>query len=139
MDGEYIFVYGTLRRAAGDLLNHLVADAVEFVDQGICPGRLYLVDSYPGLVPAKAGGEMVHGEVYRLLRPAEVLARLDRYEGCGAGAAEPTEYIRRKQSVRLASGEIVSAWVYIYIQPYSGLERIASGDFVAGRSPDRGA
>jgi len=44
---------------------------------------------------------------------------------------EPHEYRREKVNVQSPDGPI-EAWTYIYTRDATGLERIASGDFLAG-------
>lgn len=122
-----IFVYGTLRRDAD--MHRLLVDQVELIGHGSCQGRLYRVGSYPGAVASTDPEERVYGEVYAL-RSDAVLSRLDRYEECGPGFAEPTEYVRRYRNVTLQDGGTCGAWVYEYNLPTVGLEWIVSGDFL---------
>ncbi len=76
----------------------------------------------------------VYGQRYGLRDPDLVLSQLDAYEECGENFPEPTEYVRRKQPVRLNSGETIQAWVYIYNRPTVRLEPIPSGDFLKLRN-----
>ena len=85
------------------------------------PGRLYRVGWYPGLVEAAAGGARVHGEVYALADPAATLAWLDDYELIVPGKEASNEYVRVERAVQLASGQEVSAWVYLYQRDVAGL------------------
>jgi gamma-glutamylcyclotransferase (GGCT)/AIG2-like uncharacterized protein YtfP len=127
---EHLFVYGTLRRAAGSRMHHFLARHADFVGEGVCPGRLYRVACYPGLVAAADPTHLVQGEIYRLREPEVVLPRLDEYEGCGPGSPEPALYLRRKETVTLGQGGELLAWVYVYNRPTDGLELIVSGDFL---------
>lgn len=130
MPGEYIFVYGTLCRKTGSgAYGYYIRPYADFVGEATVQGRLYRVDFYPGLVHSEEMGDLVRGEVFRLRKPEETLARLDVYEGCNQGGRGPDEYIRRQVAVRLATGETIQAWVYIYNQPVEDLDLIASGDF----------
>jgi hypothetical protein len=43
--------------------------------------------------------------------------------------ASPTEYLRLEQQITLDSGDIVTAWVYVYNHSTKGLQQILSGDF----------
>jgi gamma-glutamylaminecyclotransferase len=72
-----LFVYGSLKRgfAHHTLLGDAAREGPAVTAQGY---RLVLQGSYPALVPG-AGGS-VRGEVYRV--SAELLARLDAFEGC---------------------------------------------------------
>jgi gamma-glutamylcyclotransferase (GGCT)/AIG2-like uncharacterized protein YtfP len=57
---------------------------------------------------------------------------LDDYEECSPSFPAPTEYQRLLQTVYLSNGSAISAWIYVYNQPTSGLEVIESGDFFKG-------
>jgi gamma-glutamylcyclotransferase (GGCT)/AIG2-like uncharacterized protein YtfP len=127
MSPDYLFVYGTLRR---DSNYHLLARYGQFVGDATYQGKLYMVDYYPGLVPSDNPQDIVYGEVYKLSDPDIVLSRLDDYEECGPKFSEPTEYVRRKQDVIFKSGEVISAWVYIFDRPTDRLQLIVSGDFI---------
>ncbi|MAD74304.1 MAG: gamma-glutamylcyclotransferase [Rheinheimera sp.] len=132
---EYLFVYGTLRqhakrRAAGQRCFQLLQQHASLIGQGRLQAKLYLVDYYPGAVASNNPQWQVTGEVYQLKQPALLLAELDQYEECGPGFASPTEYLRLKQPIMLNSGEIITAWVYIYNQSTDGLQQILSGDFL---------
>src|SRR6185436_8834874 len=95
-----------------------------------CRGRLYLVRHYPGMVLSADAADEVHGEVFRMHDPQVLLRVLDKYEGCGPGAAEPTEYLRRQVTVTLDDGRMIEAWTYVYNWPVAHLPRIASGKFL---------
>ena len=130
MKDQYLFVYGTLRREGGGEMYHLLARHSDFVGEATYQGRLYLVSYYPGIIPSDDPSDIVYGEVYRLSNPSLVLARLDEYEECAPGFDMPTEYVRLCQEIRLSSGEMVCAWMYIYNLPTDAHERLLSGDFL---------
>lgn len=130
MKPQYLFVYGTLRRNAKCSQHASLLHSANFVAEASYQARLYLVDYYPGAVASDSAKDRVIGEVYQLIEPSQTLAKLDQYEGCGEGFAVPTEYLRLVQQVRLSSGEIVDAWVYVYNQDTDMLEQIKSGDFL---------
>jgi gamma-glutamylcyclotransferase (GGCT)/AIG2-like uncharacterized protein YtfP len=131
MTEDLLFVYGTLRRDTSSEMHHLLARYAAFVSEGTYQGQLYRVDDYPGVVPSDDPAERVKGEVYALTEPETVLAKLDRYEECGPGFAEPGEYIRRREEILLSDNTTLHAWVYIYDRPTDNLERIPFGDFLA--------
>ncbi len=138
MSQECLFVYGTLRRgtrsaAALDLRADLAVHAT-WRGAAAFQGRLYSLGWYPGVVPSPCREDRVVGDVYSLPDPGLILARLDAYEGCDPGSPQPTEYVRRRQTVHLEGGEIIEAWVYLYNLPTLGLPRIASGDFLRASS-----
>ena len=125
----HLFVYGTLRRAAFHPMHSLLGSA-EFVGAGRFQGCLYNVGSYPAAVYSDDPADTVHGEVYRLRKPAETLTALDRYEGCATDDPTPCEYRRASADVRLATGEVIPAQIYLYQWPVEGLTRIAEGDYL---------
>jgi gamma-glutamylcyclotransferase (GGCT)/AIG2-like uncharacterized protein YtfP len=127
---EYLFAYGTLRRESNSEMFRLLARYGRFVDDATCQGKLYMVDDYPGLVPSNNPHDFVYGEVYKLSCPDVVLSGLDDYEECSPKFTKPTAYVRRKENVKTKSGEVVTAWVYIYDRPTEGLQLIQSGDFL---------
>jgi gamma-glutamylcyclotransferase (GGCT)/AIG2-like uncharacterized protein YtfP len=130
MNHSYIFVYGTLRRDANSEMSHLLAKYAEFVHEATCPGKLYKVGHYPGMVPSDNARDIVYGEVYLLQSTDIVLPLLDQYEEYGRGFPEPNEYSRQQQTVFLKNGNIVTAWIYIYNHPTEGLELIEPADFL---------
>jgi gamma-glutamylcyclotransferase (GGCT)/AIG2-like uncharacterized protein YtfP len=129
MSEQFLFVYGTLMRSAGTCLHRLPAQHAAYVGNAIFQGKLYRVNYYPGAVKSQSVLDRVCGELYRLLAPDDLLARLDQYEECSPEFPEPTEYARSKESVFLDNGGTVCAWVYLYNWPLEKLKRIESGDF----------
>ena len=95
-------------------------------------GRLYRVSSYPGLVGTGNTQERVHGELYALNNPAMALRWLDAYEGIVPGGHDKNDYERIERPVRLASGEDVAAWVYLYRKDVRRLAPIPGGRWVPG-------
>ncbi len=122
-----LFVYGTLRAGLpaafvsrqATASRRLLHERGVLEGQGVLPGRLVAVSWYPGLVPG-GSGEQVRGEVWRL-PGAATLARLDAYEG--------RDYTRRIRRIRLDSGRLLMAHVYLYVRDVSGLPVIPTGDF----------
>lgn len=136
---QHLFVYGTLKRAGGSTMHQLLARHAAFVGEGTCQGRLFRIDFYPGAVPSDNPKHQIRGEVYALPEPDLVLPRLDRYEECGAGFPEPTEYIRVQKEIRLKNGQNLPAWIYLYNLPTRGREEISSGNFAGGGKEGKGA
>src|ERR1700761_2996432 len=133
MTSDRLFVYGTLMRDFDHPMAQLLSRSADFIGEARCPGRLYLVKHYPGMVLSDAADDVVFGELYRLKQPEALLREFDMYEACGEGFAEPTEYIRRLLPVTLVdAGEtlITEAWPYLYNWPVAHLPRIASGRFM---------
>lgn len=130
MISDRLFVYGTLMRGFDHPMARLLSAHADFIGSATCRGRLFLVKHYPGLLPSDSTSDTVHGELYRLRTPDELLREFDMYEACGEGFPEPTEYLRRLIDVRLADGATARAWTYIYNWPVTGLPRIESGRFL---------
>jgi gamma-glutamylcyclotransferase (GGCT)/AIG2-like uncharacterized protein YtfP len=127
---DLIFVYGTLSRRFDHPMSKLLSRSAEFLGEGRCPGRLYLVAHYPGLLRAASPDDVVFGELYRMRDPAALLAELDEYESCGPIFDPPTLYLRETLPVTLADGSVMEAWTYIYNRPVEEAKRIASGRFL---------
>ena len=108
----------------------LLAQHADFLGEASCRGRLVLVKHYLGLLLSDAAADLVHGELFHLRVPDELLRELDMYEACGEGYPEPTEYLRRLIDVTLADGASEKAWTYVYNWPVTDLPRIASGNFL---------
>ena len=70
--------------------------------------------SYPAAVASEDPADTVLGEVYLLREPAATLAVLDQYEGCSANDAMPHEYRRTEAVIRLETGAVILAQIYLY-------------------------
>ncbi|MGY3478759.1 gamma-glutamylcyclotransferase family protein [Bradyrhizobium ottawaense] len=130
MTSDRLFVYGTLMRGFDHPMARLLAGHADFLGEATCRGSLVLVKHYPGLLLSEAASDIVHGELFRMRVPDELLGELDMYEACGEGFQEPTEYLRRLIDVTLADGATEKAWTYVYNWPVTGLPRIESGRFL---------
>lgn len=130
MTSNRLFVYGTLMRGFDHPMARLLAQHADFVGEATCRGRLFLIKHYPGLLLSDASSDLVHGELFQLRVPDELLGELDMYEACGEGFPEPTEYLRELIDVTLPDGTSEKAWTYIYNWPVTDLPRIASGRFL---------
>jgi gamma-glutamylcyclotransferase (GGCT)/AIG2-like uncharacterized protein YtfP len=109
----YLFVYGTLMTRTRGLLGageraRLQREG-ENLGAATIAGRLIDLDAYPGLVEPAAPGDVVHGELFRLDRPVEVLSWLDSYEEVAPEPTPKEEYARVLMTVHLPSGEEVRA------------------------------
>lgn len=127
---DLIFVYGTLMRGFDHPMSKLLSASADCLGAATCSGRLYLVAHYPGLLRPSQVADVVHGELYRMHRPEELLATLDDYESCGPGHEPPTLYLRELLPVTLADGTVQEAWTYIYNRPVAERSRIVSGRFL---------
>ncbi|MBV9560837.1 MAG: gamma-glutamylcyclotransferase [Bradyrhizobium sp.] len=131
MTSDLLFVYGTLMRGFDHPMAKLLAANADFLGEATCRGRLYCVTHYPALVLSDDPADIVHGELFRLRAPEELLREFDMYEACGEGFATPTEYVREPVRVTPGDGAVNEAWTYLYNWPVTKLSRIESGRFVA--------
>jgi gamma-glutamylcyclotransferase (GGCT)/AIG2-like uncharacterized protein YtfP len=126
-----LFVYGTLlTRARGSLGTDMRArlkTASTSLGEATIPGRLFDMDTFPVMIEPAAPTDTVHGEVLRLGDPEAVFVWLDPYEGITPGHNGAKEYERVRRTVRLATGEELMAWIYLYVAGVSGLPAIPSG------------
>ena len=123
----HLFVYGTLLSAAGHRNGARLQREARLIGEASIAGRLYRIERYPGLVEDSNPLLRVHGEVYVLHDPANTLTWLDAYEGIVPGAPDRNEYERVERSVRLASGEQITVWVYLYRKDVARFRLIPDG------------
>ncbi|MEO8651924.1 MAG: gamma-glutamylcyclotransferase family protein [Hyphomicrobiaceae bacterium] len=127
----YLFVYGTLMTRTRGPLGASQRARLHREGTGLgaatIAGRLVALDAYPGLIEPAAPGDIVHGELFRLDQPVEVLSWLDSYEGVSPQPTAQGEYVRASTPARLATGEEFKAWVYRYCGATFGLPTIPSG------------
>jgi gamma-glutamylcyclotransferase (GGCT)/AIG2-like uncharacterized protein YtfP len=128
---RHLFVYGTLMSTAPGVFGKAMRERLQREAQLVGPaaihGRLYDLGRYPALVDSEDPADLVHGEVFVLHEPSKSLAWLDKYEGIIPGQHGHSEYQRVERPVQLASGERITAWVYLYRKSIARARRIASG------------
>ena len=124
-----LFVYGTLRRGSDHANAARLARESEWLGTATLIGTLYRVSWHPALV--LEGSDIVTGDLLRLTDPTASLPWLDAFESCGPDDPPPHDYRREMAEVTTADGP-VSAMVYVWNLPLTGLERIASGDWLKG-------
>jgi|SRR5688572_25741855 gamma-glutamylcyclotransferase (GGCT)/AIG2-like uncharacterized protein YtfP len=122
-----LFVYGTLRPFVDIEMARWLRDAARYVGAATTRGRLYDLGAYPGMSGARARGERVAGDVYRVANP-RIFRVLDRYE---AGTRCKARFVRERCEVELVRGGRKTAWVYRYRYSVVTAARIASGDYRA--------
>jgi gamma-glutamylcyclotransferase (GGCT)/AIG2-like uncharacterized protein YtfP len=127
----YLFVYGTLMSTAKGALGRGMRERLQrearLLGPALTQGRLYDLGRYPAFVDSDGPADLVHGEVFALRDPSKSFAWLDRYEGIVPGNHGHNEYQRVERPVRLAGGQEISAWVYIYCKSVVGAPHIAAG------------
>jgi len=122
-----LFVYGTLMQPDNEFAVYLNSNC-NFLSRGRVRGTLYDIGDYPGLIINTKVTSIVHGNVYKMNVPAEILKQLDFYEGVGPDEEQPNLYTREIRSIQTDNGS-VEAWVYIYNLPVTGYKLISSGNY----------
>jgi gamma-glutamylcyclotransferase (GGCT)/AIG2-like uncharacterized protein YtfP len=130
---DRLFVYGTLMKGSGNPMAMRLHAESAYMGLARTSGRLYRLGYYPGLVRAERKAECVFGEVVKLRNPSRSLHWLDAYEGCGPDDPEPRMYERVMVPVTLRSGEIFTAWTYLYTGHAGRARRLPGGRFVKNR------
>ena len=112
-----LFVYGTLRPFVDIEMAKWLRHAARYLGSGTTRGRLYDLGAYPGMSAARARGERVVGDLYRVSNP-RVLRVLDRYE---AGAHGKARFMRERCEVELdRGGRKISVGLSISVQRRDG-------------------
>jgi gamma-glutamylcyclotransferase (GGCT)/AIG2-like uncharacterized protein YtfP len=127
----HLFVYGTLLSGAQHPMGGRLRREAHLVGQAHTRGRLYRIAHYPGLVESSGAEDVVHGEVYALNSPATTLRWLDAYEGIRSGPGSTSEYQRTERQVHLASGQALTAWIYLYRWDVGRFAHISGGRWLA--------
>jgi gamma-glutamylcyclotransferase (GGCT)/AIG2-like uncharacterized protein YtfP len=131
--GEWVFVYGTLRRGGS---NAFRMNGAEFVSAGKAGGAMFVISWYPGLVLDMEQGHVL-GDLYRV--GPEQLAALDEFEGLAAGELEGSEYRRVKTEVILLDNPYgaVDAWVWEWKGKVDPSRKVLSGDWMDVERPSQ--
>ncbi|MGA0934890.1 MAG: gamma-glutamylcyclotransferase family protein [Pseudohongiellaceae bacterium] len=130
-DTDYLFVYGTLRSDTdADSYHQFIKPNFTRVGRATMPGRLYLIDYYPGLLPAQHPADIVIGEVQAFTGGEATLLATDQYEECAPDSPRPHLYRRVRDIATLQDGSTLAAWVYLYALPVDESRLIRSGDFL---------
>ncbi|AQG81502.1 gamma-glutamylcyclotransferase family protein [Spirosoma montaniterrae] len=124
----YLFVYGTLRPGFTNAYARLLHQHGRYIGDGIMPGRLFNLGSYPGATYEPDCPTFVHGAVYDISNNPTILTRLDRYEGVSQPPRPADEYIRVAVSVEVA-GKPLTCWTYVYNWPLAEKQVIESGRY----------
>lgn len=129
MSSQYLFVYGTLKSDAINVHAKQFHSQAQLIGAGIWRGSLYLVTNYPAAVASSNPQDRVMGELWKLNDPEPVLQILDEYEECAATSPLPHEYERLIQPIEI-NGQVIEAWIYIYLPSTVELVKIDSGLFI---------
>ena len=128
---QTLFVYGTLRHGADNDMQRLLARQARHIGPAWFQGQLFRVSDYPGVIASDDPTDQVVGDLYELPSDGALLAALDDYEGCSERFTHPQEYLRTQTAIRTLGHADCVAWIYLFQRALTGLERIASGDFLA--------
>jgi gamma-glutamylcyclotransferase (GGCT)/AIG2-like uncharacterized protein YtfP len=126
----FLFVYGTLRRAVAHPMHSLIAKHARWVGEATVGGTLLDLGDYPALVRSANPADWVSGEVYEVPDATTLFPLLDDYEDVWPDDPVRSLYRRELHPVRLTSGEVITAWLYVYNRPAEGWPRVASGDWL---------
>lgn len=126
---DHLFVYGTLMATTRHPMAHRLRSESVAMGHGAIQAKLFHLGRYPAAVPSNAPGDIVYGEVVRLLSPERSLAWLDEYEGCAVLQPRPHSYKRAIVNVRLITGEQRRAWGYFYNLPVRLTRLLPRGRF----------
>lgn len=124
----YLFVYGTLQPGFTNPFAQFLHQNSQHVGYGTLRGQLYDIGHYPGVRYEPDGADVVHGSLYALNSPADLLAHLDEYESVSNPPAPTDEYVRAIVPIRFGDDE-VRCWIYLYNWPVATDQRIASGRY----------
>jgi gamma-glutamylcyclotransferase (GGCT)/AIG2-like uncharacterized protein YtfP len=124
VSSEFIFVYGTLRKASGTAMSSVLANYSVYVDKASIQAVLYQVDDYPCVIESTNPNDKVSGELYKILDSDTLLPLLDEYEECTEKFPKPHEYIRKLLTITRSDHKQIIAWVYVYNRDVSQLQRL---------------
>lgn len=127
---EFIFVYGTLRKAIANTNYNVLAQHSNYVTDGYLQGTLYDVKGYPAAIESNNPQDKVYGELYKMADSNLVLPILDSYEECTPQFPKPHEYSRKQVAINLINNSRVISWVYIFNHNVTNLIPIRSGDYL---------
>src|ERR1700753_3165059 len=86
---------------------------MEYVGKAKIAAALYDLGRYPGAIKDRKGKEVI-GDVFLLNDADKVFKILDKYEGYEEKKTSSSEFVRKRNRVRLRSGKQINAWVYWY-------------------------
>jgi len=134
LKGDFIFVYGTLRRGERmDLTKQKRNWEIDFISRDRINGKMYLLGTFPGVKDVNSrfdrNDPLVTGEVFRI-RGSSIVALLDAYESYDPD--NPTQGLYDRCQVRSERGRLV--WVYTYNGMVHPEWLIESGDWCRNRA-----
>lgn len=132
---RYLVAYGTLMSTCRTELGRPEREAIERRAQLLgmvrLPGIIYDIGACPAVVIVDGRhnrGDRFWGQLWQLRDEAsDLLAMLDRYEGCGADSPPPFPYVRLRVRATAPTSAQVTAWLYAWNRPTNGLQRCETG------------
>jgi gamma-glutamylcyclotransferase (GGCT)/AIG2-like uncharacterized protein YtfP len=109
-------------------LKDKIIDDLEYIGKAGVESSLYDLGKYPGTVKEKEKREIA-GDVFIVNNPEKVFKILDRYEGHLKEEKQSSEFVRRRNRVKLNSGKSINAWMYWYNNTLQGKSRIKYKDY----------
>ena len=114
-----LFVYGTLMSTSTTKLGtperrRLFQESV-LIGPATMSGELLNLGDYPGFVTSKTSTSRVHGEILALHHPSQTFDWLDDYECVSKNPIKKGEYSREYLTAERKTGEVVRAWVYVFL------------------------
>lgn len=110
----HIFVYGTLRLGFDNPWANFLRQHTIYIGVGKMKGHKFDLGKYPGAVFDEKSAEWVEGDVFEFkTNQAEVLEKLDEYEGVGPAFPQPNEFVRVPCPV-LVRKHFLDCWVYLF-------------------------
>lgn len=127
---QLLFVYGTLRPGAGHPMADFLAQRASHRSKAKARGRLYHLGRFPGMTPAQADDDWVHGDLFELPSDGDATLRaLDGYEN--GESAQPGYFDRGRADVLDEAGVTRHAWMYWFRGPVEEKFRVHGGDWLA--------
>jgi len=129
-NNEYLFVYGTLRKAFDNPMAKLLRQEADYEGEGVVDGKLYDIGRFPGAIISCRDSIEIKGEIYALRIADRIFAYLDQYEGYSPNIFASSLFRREKCQVTCDDGDEIEAWIYIFNEPLDGYPLIERGDYV---------
>lgn len=129
---EYLFVYGSLRKAMGHPAHEFVQKYYEYIGEAKTKGILYNLTDFPAAIQTDDEKYIV-GELYKIKNLDELsfaMAQIDDYEGVLDEDGNTPLYKKVKGDVILENGDNINAWVYFYNRNIDSQSIIESGDIL---------
>jgi len=111
---DYLFVYGTLRPGLAPAEIAPAVQKLRLVGEGFVSGSLYDLGDYPGAILDPSSQRKIFGTVFELPEDSSLVTQFDEYEGFDPNAPAESLFLRTSHPVSVASGAILTCWVYVY-------------------------